>query len=142
MDDTADLEAGLRAFLLAAPFAALVEDRIFAGELPAEEAPFMPRAAFLVRASGGVSLTGESELDHDTQRFDGFAFGRTPREAAIVMRSASRTLRGLQRGVYDNVLIHYVNSAGGSSSGREPQTEWPRHFQSFQALHGLTQVSA
>jgi len=140
--EPSDLEAGLRAYLLdQASVTALVATRVFGGELPADETASMPRGAIVLKASGGVSLTGESELDHDTQRIDLFTFGATPREAATIMRTAALALRRLQRGIYANVAIHWVNPAGGSSPGREPGTEWPRHFQSFQALHGLTQTA-
>ncbi|KPM23027.1 hypothetical protein AAJ72_08880 [Citromicrobium sp. RCC1885] len=140
MSEPADLEAGLRAYLLDyAPLSA-IGGRVFAGELPADETAAMPRGAIVLKSSGGVSLTAESENDHDTQRIDLFTFGATPREAGVLMRIAARGLRRLKRGIYGGVLIHWVNPAGGSAQGREPGTEWPRHFQSFQALHGLTQV--
>lgn len=143
MSEPADLEAGLRAYLLDyAPLAAAIDTRVFGGELPADETAFMPRGAIVLKSSGGVSLTAESENDHDTQRVDLFSFGETPREAATIMRIAAYGLRQLKRGIYGGVLIHWVNPAGGSTQGREPGTEWPRHFQSFQALHGLTQASS
>lgn len=143
MDQPADLQAGLVAYLSAqSGVAFLVGDRVFGGELPSEEAAFMPRRALVIRLSGGVSLTGESTLDHDTQRFDVFSYGKTPLQAGTVMSQADHALRSLTRGVWADCLIHRVNSAGGASQGREPVTEWPRHFRSYQALHGLTQVSA
>lgn len=141
MSEPADLEAGLCAYLLnQGTVTAEVAGRVFAGELPADETAAMPRGAIVLKSSGGVSLTAESENDHDTQRIDLFTFGATPREAATIMRTAALALRHLKRGIYGGVLIHWVNPAGGSAQGREPGTEWPRHFQSFQALHGLTQV--
>jgi hypothetical protein len=141
--EPADLEAGIRAFLLAqASVTALVETRVFAGELPEDEAAPMPRKALLVRLSGGVSTTGESKLQHDTQRFDLFAFGETPFEAGRTLAAAALALRGLETGTFAGCRIFWVNSAGGRSQGREPGTEWPRHFQSFQALFGLNQVSS
>lgn len=136
-----DLEAGLVAFLRAdAATAALVGTRVFAGELPADETKFMPREAIVLRGSGGVALLGDTNVEHDTQRIDVFSFGASPRAAARVMRAAALALRGLQRGVFAGCLIHWVNSAGGSSSGREPVTEWPRQFQSFQVMHGLVAI--
>lgn len=137
----ADLEAGLRAFLLAdASTAALVETRVFGGELPAGETASMPRQAIVLRGSGGASLTGNSTLDHDTQRVDVFSFGATPREASRVMRTAALALRRLQRGVYGGVLIHWANPASDAIPAREPVTEWPRQFQSFQVMHGLVAI--
>jgi hypothetical protein len=137
----ANLEAGLVAFLRAdAALAALVGTRVFGSELPPAETAAMPRRALVLRASGGVSLTGDSFLEHDTQRIDAFAFGATPLEAAQVMRAAAAALRNLRRSVHAGVLIHWVNSAGGSAAGREPTTEWPRQFQSFQVFFALNEV--
>lgn len=141
MSAPADLEGALVAYLKTdAALAALVGTRIFAGELPAEETKFMARTAIVLRASGGIPLLGDTYVEHDTQRIDAFAFGETPREAARVMRAAFLAFRRLQRSVHAGCLIHWVNSAGGSIAGREPTTEWPRQFQSFQVMHGLFEV--
>ena len=141
MDEEADLEGGVVAYLkTGASVTALSGTRIFGGELPAAEAEFMPRHAIVVRASGGASLTGESLLDHDTQRLDVFAFGPTPREAKRLMGRASRHLRKLTRSVHAGCLLHWANPASGSIAGREPVTEWPRQFQSFQVMHGLVAI--
>lgn len=141
MSEPADLEGGLVAYLKADTVtAAATEGRIFGGELRADQAASMPRTAIVLRASGGISLTGESTLEHDTQRVDVFAFGGTPRAAAAVMRAASIALRRLQRGIHAGCLIHWVNPASGSIAGREPVTEWPRQFQSFQVMHGLVAI--
>lgn len=141
MPEMADLEGGLVAFLRADAFvAAMAGSRVFGGELPEAETAAMPRHAIVVRASGGVSLTGESFLEHDTQRVDVFAFGPTPREATRLMRAAFYALRGLRRSVHAGVLLHWANPASGSIAGREPVTEWPRQFQSFQVMHGLLKI--
>lgn len=141
MPEAADLEGGLVAFLKAdVATNAVTGGRIFGGELPAAETAAMPRTAIVVKSSGGISLTGESYLEHDTQRVDVFAFGPTPRAAAAVMRTAALALRGLRRSVHARCLIHWANSASGSLPGREPVTEWPRQFQSFQVMHGLVAI--
>lgn len=100
----------------------------------------MPRTALAVRASGGISLTGESYVEHDTQRVDVFAYGPTPKEAAAVMRTAALALRRLRRSIHAGCLIHWANAASGTIPGREPDTEWPRQFQSFQVMHGLIAI--
>jgi hypothetical protein len=141
MPEAADLEGGVVAYLKSDPVtAAATEGRIFGGELPASETASMPRTALVVRASGGISLTGESKLEHDTQRLDVFAFGATPRAATAVMRAAALALRRLDRSVHAGCLIHWANAASGSIAGREPVTEWPRQFQSFQVMHGLLTI--
>jgi hypothetical protein len=119
-----------------------VGGRIYAGQLHPDETANMPRPAIVIKTSGGVSLTGESNLEHDTERFDVFAFGATPYEAATVLRRAAHDLRALKRGVYGGVGIHWVNRAGGSIPGREPVVEWPRRTQAFQALYALNQVQS
>ena len=114
--------------------------RIFGGELPSVEARSMPRGALIVKLSGGTSLTAGTFVEHDTQRIDLFAFGPTPFEASQLLARASLALRRLRRGVWAGTLIHWVNSAGGSNVGREPATDWPRAFQSFQVMHALEPV--
>lgn len=141
MSEIADLEGALVAYLKTSTWlTALLGTRIFGGELPEAETASMPRHAIVVRASGGLSLTGESFLEHDTQRVDVFAFGPTPREATRVMRAAAYHLRGLTRSVHAGCLLHWANAASGTLAGREPETEWPRQFQSFQVMHGLLTI--
>lgn len=137
----ADLEGALVAYLKDIPaVATLTSSRIFGGELPGGETASMPRAAIVIKASGGVSQTGASYVETDTQRVDVFAFGPTPHEAARVARAAGLALRRLDRSVHGGVLLHSASAASGSFSTREPVVEWPRHFQSFQVLHGLVAI--
>lgn len=123
-----------------APLAFALGGRVFGGELPATEAASMPRKALVVRPSGGVSLTGNTFAEVDTQRIDLFAYGETPREADWVMKVAGLHLRRMRPGVWAGTMLHSCNSASGASSGREPGTEWPREFRSFQLLHGLAAI--
>lgn len=115
--------------------------RIFGGELPAEETASMPASAIVIRPSGGISLTGNSNVEHDTLRVDLFGYGPTPRDAMALVERAGLALRRVQRRVAAGTLIHWVNSAGGYSSGREPDTDWPRVWQSFQLLYALESVA-
>lgn len=141
MSGAADLEGALAAYLKTiAAVTALTSTRIFGGELHPDETKFMPRAAIVIKASGGVSQTGDSYVETDTQRVDVFAFGATPRAAAEVSREAGLALRRLQRSVHGGVLLHSASPASGTFSTREPVVEWPRHFQSFQVLHGLVAI--
>lgn len=137
----ADPVAALVALLKAdSAVAGIVDARVFGGELPAGEAASMPRAALVLRASGGTSLTAGSYVEHDTMRIDLFAFGATPHAAGDLCAIAALVLRRVQRAVAAQTLIHWVKSAGGYSSGREPDTDWPRAFQSFQVFHALESV--
>lgn len=137
----ADPVAAVVAILKAAPDApGGLAGRVFGSELPAGEAAAMPRAGIVVRASGGVSLTSGSYAEHDTMRVDLFAYGQTAALAASLNAWAALQLRRVERVVAAQTLVHWVGSAGGYSSGREPVTEWPRAFQSFQVFHALQAV--
>lgn len=138
----ADPVAALVAILRAAPTAAIggAGNRVFGGELPAEEAELMPRRTIVIRASGGVSLTAGSYAEADTTRVDLFAYDATPAKAAELCAWAALQLRRIERQVAAETLVHWVQPAGGYSSGREPVVEWPRAFQSFQVFHALESV--
>ncbi len=141
MADAADLIAGLVALLAAdAGVSAQVASRVFGGEVPAEEAKFMPRKALVVAPSGGVSLTGGSYVEHDTGRVDLFGYGATQREASQVLAAAALAMRRIKRTVSANVLIHWAQPAGGGTGGRDPVLAWSRAFQSFQVFHALEEV--
>lgn len=138
----ADPVGAVVAMLLAdADVAALVATRGFGGELPAAETDDMPRAAFVVKASGGVAMNGQGFAEYDTQRVDLHAFGRTPAEAAGLADLCALKLRRARRQVAAGTLVHWVQSAGGFSSGREPVTDWPRAWRSFQVCCALVKVS-
>jgi hypothetical protein len=140
--EAADLHAALVALLLEDPaIAAIVGTRVFGGELPANEAKSMPRAAIVVAASGGASLTGDSFTEHDTQRVDLFAYAGTPSAAEQLRGQAALALRRVRRGVWGGCLIHWIKPAGGSTGARDPDAAWPRAFQSFQVMHGLVAVT-
>lgn len=142
MPEPADLLGGMVALLLDdAAIAAIVDTRVFAGELPADQAELMPRAAIELHQSGGTSLTGGSNAEHDTQRIDLFAYAATPREADQLRAAAALAFRRVQPGVRGNCYIHSIVPAGGASSTRDPDAAWPRAFQSFQVFHALGAVN-
>lgn len=138
---SADVIAALVALLKAdGGVSAIVGARAYGGELPPAESRSMPRGAIVVAASGGPSLTAGSYAEHDTQRVDVFAYGRTPFEADALRRAAFEALRPVRRSVWAGVLIHWIKSAGGFSAARDPDAAWPRAFQSFQVFHALEAV--
>jgi opacity protein-like surface antigen len=137
----ADLVGAVVALLAAdASIAAAVGTRVFGGELPPGETQHMPRRAIVLKPSGGSSLTGASYAEADTQRLDLFAYGATLSEAVQLRDAAAAVLRPIQRTVSARVLIHWAQSAGGFLTGREPVTDWPRAWQSFQFFHSLKEV--
>lgn len=137
----ADLVAALVALLQAdTALAAITQGRVFGGELPEGEGEAMPRAALVVVPSGGTSLTAGSYAEHDSQRIDLFAYAGTVRAADALRREADRVLRQVRRSTIGGVLVHWVQSAGGSITGRDPDAAWPRTFQSYQVFHALQAI--
>lgn len=137
----ADVVAALVAIARAdAGVAALAAARVFGGELPAGEAQSMPRAALVIKASGGATLTDGSYAQADAQRVDLFAYGQSRAEADRLLIAAAQALRGVRRRVAAGVLVHWARPAGGYASGRDADLAWPRAWQSFQVFHSLQEV--
>lgn len=138
----ADPVAALVAILAAdSAIATFAEGRVFGGELPEAETASMPRPAIVLKASGGIAMMAGSYVETDTMRIDAYAYGARPKVAAGLMALVAAVLRRVSRVTAANTLIHWVQPAGGFSSGREPETEWPRAWQSFQVLYALNAVS-
>ena len=133
-----DIITALVTFLKAdSAVAALVGTRVFGNELPGAEASSMPRKAVVLSPSGGVSLAAGSFMRHDTQRIDAFSYGETLFESGRVRRAVFDAFHARRRGKTGTTLIHWIDSAGGWSSQRDPDEKWPRAFQSFQIYHAL-----
>lgn len=115
----------------------LVADRVFAVELPKDEAASMPRKCVVIKPSGGPAFQPGSYIDHAYQTVDVFSYGETPFEADAVRDAVNDALRLLRRGTTGETLIHWVQPAGGWASNRDPDADWPMGFQSFQAFYAL-----
>ncbi|RKR03574.1 tail completion protein gp17 [Maricaulis maris] len=141
MAEDVDIIGAVTAVLKAdAPVAAVLTTRVFGGELPPDEARHMPRPAVVIRPSGGVSSAQGSNVQHDTQRFDLVAYGATPSKADSLRRKCRRALTNVERLTVAGALIHWIQPAGGFSSGRDGDADWPYAFQSFQIYHALNEV--
>lgn len=123
-----------------APIAALASAGIFGAELPEAVAAQMPIGALVIQATGGLPLTSGTFAQHDAQRFDVTSYGKTVREAAVLADKVSRLFRGISRRKVGTTLIHWIDSAGGFSTGRDRDGRWPQVFQSFQLFHALEEV--
>lgn len=115
-------------------------DNVFGGELPKDAVSTGPLRGVLVQPSGGVSLSAGTFSETDSQRFDLYAYGRTVIEANGLRNLCRRPLVAVRREVVAGCLIHWIEPAGGFSTGRDPDTAWPYAFQSFQVLHALEEV--
>lgn len=113
---------------------------IYGGEMPAAAVAQLPRAAVVVQASGGVSLTEGSYAEHDTQRIDVTCYGKTAREAEVLRGNVALALRRVRRVTAAGTLIHWIDSAGGTLPGRERDGGWPYAMQSFQVFHSLEEI--
>lgn len=141
MSDEADIIGAMVALLKAdTAVAAIAGGDIFAPEMPADAVKRMPLNAIVVQPSGGVPLTAGSDASLDSQRFDIIAFGLTPRDANQLRVKARSALVKTKRRTITNVLVHWINVAGGFFSARERDGLWPESFQSFQVLYSTQEV--
>lgn len=115
--------------------AAVASTRVFGGELPAAEAASMPRGALVIVPAGGTSLTAGSDARHDTQRLDVMCYGATPYEAQRLRDAAHAALKPIRRAVASATLIHWVQPAGGFTTGRDRDAGWPVAAQSYQVFY-------
>ncbi|AEQ50751.1 hypothetical protein [Pelagibacterium halotolerans] len=117
-----------------ATVASLAGDRVFGDGLPAAETAHMPRAAIVVRASGGISVAAGTNSRHDTQRVDVLYYGKTRFLASELQRIGRNGLGDVRRKIVSGCLIHWIEAAGGLSTGLDPEGKWPISFQSYQAF--------
>jgi hypothetical protein len=136
MSDTPpDYVLGLRAFLLGTgDVIALVQERIFAPEVPQGEADDMPRKCAVLRPAGGGILTSNSYMQLGDPRIDIFSYGETPYEADRVHRAVYGALKQMRRNVQGEALLHWAKPSTAGLPLRDPDTEWPYVLSSWQVL--------
>lgn len=130
-----DVVAAIRTYLLAdATVASISGGRLYGGELDKDEEPNQPRAAAVLRRSGG-GLMGRSQLYGD-RRIDLICYGANPKEASDLFDACRDALKALQRhrDAATQVLIHWAVVSVDGVSGHDPQTAWPICIGSFQVL--------
>lgn len=141
----ANPRAALIHYLLAnTDIAALVETRIWP-ELPEKEAQQQARAAIVITESGGGTIGpgAESYADWENTRMDILCFGKDPYEASNLQRTVTVVLKRMERTVVrwtfkvngvstqmETVLVD-ATITGGPISGRDPDTDWPFCFASY-----------
>lgn len=111
---------------------ALVGTRVFGIELPESETDFMPRKTIVIKQSGGADSGGW--LEHSTPRMDIFCYGETPYQARTVRREVYNVLKQLIRTVIDSTLINSISPSGLPLDLRDPDTQWPVVFESYQVF--------
>ena len=139
MIGVADLMAALVAYLRARPaVTALTAQRVFGLELPAAETAHMPRAALVLRPSGGVAPGYTQTLPLERMRLDVVSYNATPFGAQALRRVVRDEMRRINRAISAGVLIHSVELSGGLNSGRDADTLWPRVVEVYTALASET----
>lgn len=124
-----DIIAALITFLNADDdITALVNERIYAGELPRSETEYMPRKVVVLRYSGGIE--DNSFVPVARPRVDITSYGESYHEAGKVDRAVYTALKAMDRQTTDTVLLHGVALSGGPIMLKDPQTNWPYQWRS------------
>lgn len=137
----------LRVYLLNdADVNGMVAGRVFAEELPRQEAGNMPRHAVLIMSAGGawVSRAQSSNLPIDGRMKDVFCYGPTPYESRRLFDAVHQALKNLTRrevtptGLATPVLLFDAVKVGGPTGRRDPETNWPFTFASYSVMAAET----
>lgn len=128
-----DIIGALRAFLLADAGVTAITTNVYAGSLPRSviEANATPTCVILRRAGGGSIGSPNNFGD---KRIDVDCYGVNEKAASDLYDAVYAALKGLQRKVVNQVLLHWANCVADGTSGHDPQTTWPVCVGSFQVL--------
>lgn len=126
---------GLRAYIAAdADVAALTGTRVFAGEMPQQEADLQPRAAVVVSNAGGPPKNDWTQLLRWS--IDVRAYSTTPYHARKLYLAVHNALELLHRRVIapGPVLLHSASVSSGPLELRDPDTKWPFVYATYELL--------
>lgn len=133
--DPADPIGALIAFLNAdTRVSALASGHVFGGELPDAENKHLPRQTVLLADGGGAQQLGGGYLPFGDQRVDVRCYGATLHDARALYGAVLLALKNLRPTVHAGTKIMWCRQAGGPMTFREPGTEWPCSFSSWQIL--------
>lgn len=147
VDDLAALVAYLRTD---AQIIALCGTRVFADELPSEEAALMPRAAIVVNdaglgsGGGALGMLNASNIPVNQTTKDLRCYGATFEEARKVWGVAAGALKELGQVGGRRVItladpgstrvMLYSATPGAPATTREPEVDWPLTFGTFNLM--------
>jgi hypothetical protein len=120
---------------------AITSGRIYGGELPPSVVPNMPAKVIVVKDAGGVEAFGTAYQEWGDKRYDVICYGTTPKTAKDVYRNVYPAMKQLRREVHLQTLLHWAKQAGGPMPLRDPDTDWPSTFSSWQVLSAEVTVS-
>lgn len=124
-------------FLLDDPdVAARTENRVYGGELPAEETQSedFPRTAVVVSPAGGGLLTGRAYENFSDLRVNVVCYGATVREAWLTHLDTRAALKQMRRTLVGDVTLHWARESVSAPVARDPVTKWPTALGQFQVL--------
>lgn len=127
-----------------ADVAALCSTRVYADELPRDQAALMPRTAVVINdtglgsGGGALGLANNSYLPLSTSTKDLRCYGATFAEARAVWNACARALKDI--GLHGRVVVDlgggarvmlYDATPAAPATMREPTVEWPLSFSTF-----------
>lgn len=112
--------------------AAIAGTRVYGGELPEADAPFMPRAAVVITPSGGERENGVDYLTRP--HIDVRSYGATQREGWLLDQAVHDYLKHNLRKSAANTLVHSVSPDTGPFLMRDADGQWPMTFSTYRVL--------
>lgn len=112
----------------------LLSERIYGGELPPSEVDSMPRKALVVAFSGGFQAFGRGYQQYGDIRIDTFLYGETPYEVDRVYFALYPHLKQMRTNRQRDCLLHWAKPSGSPLTLRDPDTDWPMSFLSWQVM--------
>lgn len=121
---------------------ALVSGRIWGDEMPSSEAVSMPRKCVIINTvgQGGYGRESRSEIAIDRRMKDVRCYGETPYEAERLWNAVNLALKRLRRHLVTppsglgQVLLYSAVKVAGPTSRREPDSEWPIAFGTYNVM--------
>jgi hypothetical protein len=125
----------VRALLLGdAGVLTLAGARVYAGELPKNQASLMPRQAVVVSYAGGGGPASDVPVMRPV--IDVTCYGATGLQATTLYLAARAALRGLRREFLADSLLHSAVELSGPLEIRDPDTTWPYTWSSWRIIAG------
>ncbi len=125
----------LREFLLAdLSVTTEIGSRVYGGELPKNQVSSMPVKAIVVNLAPGASSFGGGYQEFSDIAVDTTCYGATPHEAFQVWRVLYPALKQMRRNIKQQAMLHWANRSAGPLPLRDPDTDWPFIFGSWQVL--------
>lgn len=118
------------------PTSGLTLPAVFRPDLPRWFQGSMPAACIVVRPAGGYTRFGSSTMYLADPRVDVLCYGANGEAARRLATTVAVVSKQLMVEVWDGVLLHSANIAGGPIPLPDQQTEFPSAWLSVQLVHG------